>query len=112
LVQYAAGHKKQDKRELVGSLHVYRMTAQEAKAARKRVSRKHQKKQRKLSDRTLFLRQFVFVFTSLASEVLSGETALALYRCRWQIELAIKRMKSLINIHKLRAKRGSQLAEV
>jgi IS4 transposase len=52
------------------------------------------------------------VFTSLSATVFSGETVLALYRCRWQIEVAIKRMKSLINIQKLRAKRGSQLTEV
>ncbi len=36
---------------------------------------------------------------------------LGLSRCRWQIELAIKSMKNLINIHKLRAQRGSKLAE-
>jgi hypothetical protein len=44
--------------------------------------------------------------------VLSGEVVLDVYRCQWQIELAIKRMKSLININKLRAQRGSKLAEV
>jgi hypothetical protein len=112
VLKYAETRKNKDKRELFGSLHVYRMTAQEAKEARKRVSRKHQKKQRKISEKTLFLRQFVLVFTSLASEVLSGETVLAIYRCRWQSALAIKRMKSLININKLRAKRGSKLAAV
>ena len=37
---------------------------------------------------------------------------LAIYRCRWPIALAIKRMKSLINLNKLRAPRGSTLAEV
>jgi hypothetical protein len=112
LLQYTATSKQKDKRELVGYLHVYRMTAKEAQEARKRVSRQHQKKQRKLSEKTLFLRQFVMVFTSLAPDVVSGESVLAIYRCRWQIELAIKRMKSLININQLRAKRGSKLAEV
>jgi hypothetical protein len=111
-VKYAEDRKNKDKRTLVGMLHVYRMTAKEAQEAQRKVSRKQQKKQRKLSEKTLFLRQFVFVFTSLSAPVFSGETVLALYRCRWQIELAIKRLKSLLNIHKLRAKRGSQLAEV
>ena len=46
------------------------------------------------------------------TQVLCGETALALYRCRWQIELAIKRRKSLIQIDKLRTKQRSKLAEV
>ena len=112
VLKYAETSKKKDKRELCGSLYVYRMTAKEAKEASQRVSKTHQKKQRKLSEKTRFLRQFVLVFTSLSSAVLSGEVVLALYRCRWQIELAIKRMKSLINIKKLRAQRGSKLAEV
>jgi Transposase DDE domain len=112
VLKYAETSKQKDTRELCGSLHVYRMTAKEAKEAGQRVSRMHQKKQRKLSEKTRFLRQFVLVFTSLSSEVLAGEVVLDLYRCRWQIELAIKRMKSLININKLRAQRGSKLAEV
>ena len=73
VLKYTETSKKQDKRELCGSLHVYRMTAKEAKEASQRVSRTPQKKQRKLSEKTRFLRQFVLVFTSLASDVLSGE---------------------------------------
>jgi hypothetical protein len=87
MLKYAVTSKTKDQRTLHGTLHVYRMQAKEAQAARKKVSRQHQKKQRKLSTKTLFLRQFVCVFTSLSSTVLCGETALALYRCRWQIEV-------------------------
>jgi hypothetical protein len=47
--------------------------------------RKPQKKQRKLSAKAIFLRQFVLVFPSLAAQGISGATALAIYRCRWQI---------------------------
>lgn len=112
MLKYADTSKTKDQRILHGTLHIYRMQEKEAQAARKKVSRKHQKKQRKLSTKTLFLRQFVCVFTSLSSTVLCGETALALYRCRWQIELAIKRMKSLLHIDKLRTKQRSKLAEV
>lgn len=112
MLKYAVTSKTKDQRTLHGTLHVYRMQEKEAQAARKKVSRKHQKKQRKLSTKTLFLRQFVCVFTSLSSTVLCGETALALYRCRWQIALAIKRMKSLMHIDKLRTKQHSKLAEV
>jgi hypothetical protein len=112
VLKYAETSKTKDKRELCGSLHVYRMPAKAAQAARKRVSRQHQRKQKKLSTKTLFLRQFVLVFTSLSSGQLAGEAVLALYRGRWQIELAIKRLKSLSNMTKLRAERGSKLAEV
>lgn len=37
---------------------------------------------------------------------------MALYRARWQIELAIKRWKSLLDVGKMRAKEGSVLAQV
>jgi Transposase DDE domain len=112
VLKYAETSKTKDQRAIHGTLHIYRMQEKEAQAARKKVSRKHQRKQRKISAKTLFLRQFVLVFTSLSSQVLCGETALAMYRCRWQIELAIKRMKSIIHIDKLRTKQRSKLAEV
>ena len=73
VLQYAETSKKKEKRERCGSLPVYRMTAKEAKEARQRVSSTHPKTQRKLSEQTRFLRQFVLVLTSLSSEVLSGE---------------------------------------
>jgi len=44
------------------------------------------------------------VFTTLSPEILSDKTVLELYKCRWQIEIAIKRLKSLLNIDKLRSK--------
>jgi hypothetical protein len=88
------------------------MPEKAAQAARKKGSRKHSKKPRKLSAKTLLLRQFVLVFTSLSSQGISGKTALALYRCRWQIALVIKKMKSLINIDKLRTTYRSKRAEV
>src|SRR5215471_323469 len=112
VLKYAETSKTKDKRALRGTLHVYRMHDKEAKAAQKRVSRKHQKQQKKLSAKTLFLRQFVLIFTSVPLDILSGEVVLALYRCRWQIELVIKRMKSILHIDRLRAKYRSKLAEV
>jgi hypothetical protein len=59
LLKYAETSKNKDKRELAGTLHVYRMHDKEAKAAKKRVSRQHQRKQKRLSEQTRFLRQFV-----------------------------------------------------
>jgi hypothetical protein len=85
VLTYADTSKTTDQSTLHGPLHVYRMQEQEARAARKKVARTHGKKQRKLSTKTLFLRQCVFVVPSLSSPALCGEMALALYRCRWQI---------------------------
>jgi hypothetical protein len=92
-------------------LHVYRMTAKDAQDARSKGRRQHQKQHRTRSEKTLCLRQGVLGFPSRAWAGFSGEMGLALSRGRWQIEVAIKRLKRLIHINKLRAKRGRQLAE-
>ncbi|MCP4934756.1 MAG: transposase [bacterium] len=42
----------------------------------------------------------------------SSETIAQLYRLRWQVELVIKRMKSLLDIDHLRAREGGELAEL
>jgi len=49
---------------------------------------------------------FLRVFTTLSPQILSDKTLLELYKCRWQIEMAIKRLKSLLDIDKLRSKEG------
>lgn len=45
---------------------------------------------------TLEMAAYVCVLTSLPSDVLSARQVLNVYRCRWQIELAFKRLKSLL----------------
>ena len=52
------------------------------------------------------------VLTTLSPAVLSAQTVLGLYRCRWQVELAIKRWKSVLDVDALRAKANSPLAAV
>jgi hypothetical protein len=84
-LQDAETSKTKDTRALRGTLHVYRMPAQAAQAARQKVHRTHQKKQRTLSAKPVFLRQCVLIFPSLSSQGISGATGLAIYRCRWQI---------------------------
>jgi IS4 transposase len=54
----------------------------------------------------------VLVLTTLSPEVLSAQTILAVYRCRWPVELAIKRWKSVLDVDALRAQAQSPLAEV
>ena len=55
---------------------------------------------------------WVLVFPTLAPAVLSAQTIMALYRCRWQVERAIKRWKRVLDVDALRAKAHSPLAEV
>jgi hypothetical protein len=48
--------------------------------------------------RALFAAGFVLLLTSLPADEFPPERVCALYRLRWQIELAIKRLKSLLGL--------------
>ncbi len=52
----------------------------------------------KIQPETLVAAEWVLLITSLAPEAFSTEEMLALYRLRWRIEIAFKRMKSLIGL--------------
>jgi hypothetical protein len=93
-----------------GWVHAYRLSAAQANEARRKCRQRHKKGAPKAS--TLFLAGWVLVFTTLCPEVLSAQTIMQIYRCRWQIELAIKRWKSVLDVDALRAKVGSPLASV
>jgi len=53
---------------------------------------------------TRYLAGWVVVLTTLAPAVLSARTIMALSRCRWHVELASKRWKSVLDVDALRAK--------
>ena len=48
------------------------------------------------SRESLELAGYVLVLTSVPEEQLGSPAVLELYRCRWQIELGFKRLKSLL----------------
>lgn len=95
-----------------GHLHARRLPAAQAAQARRRVRAEARKKGRTVQQRTLALAEWVLLFTTLAPEGLPTETVMALYRVRWQVELAIKRLKSILNIDHLRARKNSALADL
>lgn len=74
--------------------------AEQARAQARRASKHNQKC---IDPRTLAAADHVVLLTSLAPEF-SIERLSALYRLRWQIELAIKRMKSILHFDRLPAK--------
>jgi len=71
---------------------------------KRRARLRHQRKQKPLNENTLFAAGFVLLLTNLSAETWPGHRILALYRMRWQIELYIKRLKSLLEFDHLRAK--------
>src|SRR5499425_20431 len=96
--------------EVRGWVHAYRLNAEQANRARQKCRQGHKKGTP--SAASLLLAGWVLVFTTLAPAVLTAQTIMALYRCRWQVEIAIKRWKSVLDVDALRAKATSPLAEV
>ena len=90
--------------------HADRLSAAPAGRARHQCRQRHTKGAPKAA--TLFLAGGGLVFTTLAPTVVSAPTIMALYRCRWQGELAIKRWKSGRDMDALRAKAPSPRAAV
>jgi Transposase DDE domain len=86
------------------------LNAEQAGRARQKCRQRHKKGAPKAE--SLFLAGWVLVLTTLSPEVLSAQTIMGLYRCRWQVEIAIKRWKSVLDVDALRAKAASPLAEV
>jgi len=105
-----ARHSTGGQHEVRGWVHAYRLNVEQANRARHKCRQGHKKGTP--SAESLFWAGWVLVFTTLAPVVLSPQTILALYRCRWQVEIAIKRWKSVLAVDALRAKANSPLAEV
>ena len=93
-------------------LHALHLNEQQCNRARRRAYRHARRRGRTPRAQTLFLSEWVLVLTTLPPEELSAEVILGLYRLRWQVELVIKRYKSLLAAARVRAKRGSPLATV
>jgi hypothetical protein len=69
-----------------------------AEKSRKNAIQLMSKKQRSLSEETIELHDYVFVITSVRKDVLSASEIMLLYRMRWQVELAFKRLKSILGL--------------
>jgi hypothetical protein len=80
---------------------VQRKTPEAAEATRAALRRAAAKKGKILDPRSLIAADFLILATSLPKEGYSAKAILAVYRLRWQIELAFKRLKSLLHIDKL-----------
>lgn len=81
-----------------GRLVAMRLPAAEAEKARVRVRRDLGTKASSLDFEAA---QYVVLFTTVPKSRMSTATCLALYRLRWQVELAFKRWKSLCHFDRL-----------
>jgi hypothetical protein len=67
--------------------------------ARRKARREAQKGRHQISEGTLEAADWVILVTSLSAVAFSTDDILDLYRLRWRIELAFKRLKSLVGLH-------------
>lgn len=70
-------------------------------ASEKKVRRKAQKNQTKLSQKTINFSKWLFLAVSPDNSI-PAEDIFGVYRLRWQIELFFKRMKSILQLRKIR----------
>lgn len=71
---------------------------QAAEVSRRKARREAQKGQHQISKGTLAAADWVILVTSLDAETFATNDVLDLYRLRWRVELAFKRLKSLIGL--------------
>jgi ABC-type lipoprotein release transport system permease subunit len=69
-----------------------------AERAKKKTRRINSKRGKRLQGKTLESAEYIFVLATPGLGALSAAQVLELYRTRWQIELAFKRMKSLMAV--------------
>ncbi len=94
--EYPAWVQNQGKR-IPGRLMIVRRSKLAAEYAQKRLRQQASKKQTQVTEKALEAAHFFFVWTSLPS-TWPRVQVLELYRSRWQIELAFKRMKSIMGL--------------
>ncbi|MBM3301919.1 MAG: IS4 family transposase, partial [Deltaproteobacteria bacterium] len=83
-----------------GRICAVRKSLAARKAARARCLRENSRKGRKVKPQTVEAADYVIVFTTL-DRGFSAEMVMEIYRCRWQVELAFKRLKSLLGLGSL-----------
>ncbi|MEM1181519.1 MAG: IS4 family transposase [Acidobacteriota bacterium] len=75
-----------------------------AEQERRRILRDRSKKQKRVDPQTLEAAGYTFILTSVGREIMNAQQILEIYRFRWQVELAFKRLKSLLQLNALLAK--------
>jgi hypothetical protein len=83
---------------LAGRIVAIKLPAPLAKQQRRRAAKSSRKKGKKADPRSLEAAQYVMLFTTLPAERFDAAKVLTIYRWRWQVELAFKRLKQLLRL--------------
>jgi hypothetical protein len=101
-----------ENKRIEATVHAIPLPEEKAAEARRRTRQTATKKGRTPKQETLYLSGWVLVLTTIPTTIWDTKTVAALYRLRWQVELVIKRLKSLLDMDCLRARKESDLADI
>lgn len=107
LIEYSGPGSKHRGKPLFRARLIVRRKDEEATTRAMNVARRrHQKRNgnREMHPLTVATSGFLLLLTSLPASEMTADEVLDTYRIRWQIELAFKRLKSGLGIHKLPAR--------
>lgn len=90
-----------DGKSIPGRVCAIKKTKEAARIAKEKATRESNKQGHAVKPETLESAEYIFVFTTLP-ETCSASDVLETYRARWQIELAFKRLKSLLGLGHLK----------
>lgn len=93
-----------DRAPIPARLIIRPLPPEAAERAQRRARRKAAKHRQTVTAKRLTAAGYCMLLTSLDGNRFSTDRVLALYRLRWQIELAFKRLKSLVKLGDLQAK--------
>jgi hypothetical protein len=89
---------------IAARLIVQRKSPEAAEESRRKLLREAKKKGRTVDPRTLETAAYIFVLTSVSAEHLDAAQVLEVYRFRWQIEMAFKRLKEILPLRRVPVK--------
>lgn len=93
--EWPAALKSQTGQTIIGRLCLLRKSEAAIQASEKNLAQIASRKGKKVSARALEAARYVGIFATVDSCVLTVENIFEIYRYRWQIELAFKRLKTL-----------------
>jgi hypothetical protein len=85
-------------RQLSARLCALRKSPEQARRARVRAQRKSKRNNSQVRPETLEYADYVVLLSTLSSQEMKLAAVLEFYRARWQVELAFKRLKSLLQM--------------
>ena len=86
-----------------------KLPPKQAAAARRRARKDARDHGRNLQPQTLLVAGWVLLITTLSAPRWDAAAVLRLYRVRWQVELVFKRLKSILHLGQLRARRRESI---